>query len=179
MDNTEPSIKPVESGNDNETVDEDREGGIPDDDSDGYEEARDLHPNATPPPPPASFSSSSSRQPNLYVEMSNLSASLVNDQGMDEFKGSSEGGASSVAHSSRGINRSHRERQLVHALGPEGAAAPRSALNQKAVAVIRRVQSKLTGRDFDNETLDVSAQVQRLIDQATSHENLCQCYIGW
>ncbi|CCI39855.1 unnamed protein product [Albugo candida] len=78
-------------------------------------------------------------------------------------------------------NRSHRERELVNALGPEGAAAPREALNEKAVAVIRRVQAKLTGRDFEGEgdILDVGAQVQRLIDQATSHENLCQCYIGW
>lgn len=87
--------------------------------------------------------------------------------------------SSSLAKSGVRANRSHRERELVHALGPEGAAAPPEALNQKAVAVIRRVQSKLTGRDFDNEMLDVSAQVQRLINQATSHENLCQCYIGW
>lgn len=81
-------------------------------------------------------------------------------------------------------NRTHRERELVHALGPEGTGAPREALNEKAVAVIRRVQAKLTGRDFelgvmDDQPLDVRAQVQRLIHQATSHENLCQCYIGW
>ncbi|CAI5702043.1 unnamed protein product [Peronospora effusa] len=79
-------------------------------------------------------------------------------------------------------NRSVRERELLNALGPEGIAAPRVALNEKAVAVIRRVQAKLSGRDFEGdggEPLDVSAQVQRLISQATSHENLCQCYIGW
>ena len=35
------------------------------------------------------------------------------------------------------------------------------------------------GRDFANTTLDVQFQVQRLILQATSIENLCQCYIGW
>jgi FKBP12-rapamycin complex-associated protein len=52
-------------------------------------------------------------------------------------------------------------------------------LNERALQVINRVSKKLTGRDFSNETLDVPAQVQRLIDQATSHENLCQCYIGW
>ena len=81
-------------------------------------------------------------------------------------------------HASRSI----RERELLSALGPEGIAAPRVALNEKAVAVIRRVQAKLSGRDFEGdggEPLDVSAQVQRLISQATSHENLCQCYIGW
>jgi len=52
-------------------------------------------------------------------------------------------------------------------------------LNERALTVINRVSKKLTGRDFSNETLDVPAQVQRLIDQATSHENLCQCWVGW
>lgn len=52
-------------------------------------------------------------------------------------------------------------------------------LNERALQVINRVSKKLTGRDFSNENLDVPQQVQRLIDQATSHENLCQCYIGW
>lgn len=52
-------------------------------------------------------------------------------------------------------------------------------LNERALTVINRVSKKLTGRDFSNETLDVPAQVQRLVDQATSHENLCQCWVGW
>lgn len=38
----------------------------------------------------------------------------------------------------------------------------------------------IVGRDFSHdETLDVPTQVELLIKQATSHENLCQCYIGW
>jgi FKBP12-rapamycin complex-associated protein len=53
-------------------------------------------------------------------------------------------------------------------------------LNSKALDVILRVSNKLTGRDFRaNYTLTVEAQVQRLIQQATAIENLCQCYIGW
>ena len=32
---------------------------------------------------------------------------------------------------------------------------------------------------FFQESLEVCEQVERLITQATSHENLCQCYIGW
>ena len=57
---------------------------------------------------------------------------------------------------------------------------PTEAKNKKAVAVVLRVRDKLTGRDFDpNITLDVNQQVDLLIKQATSHENLCQCYIGW
>ncbi|CAL4086221.1 unnamed protein product, partial [Meganyctiphanes norvegica] len=54
------------------------------------------------------------------------------------------------------------------------------ALNKKAVAIVNRVRDKLTGRDFSHEeSLDVHKQVELLIAQATSHENLCQCYIGW
>lgn len=54
------------------------------------------------------------------------------------------------------------------------------ALNQRALAVVDRVQQKLTGRDFKpKEMLDVREQVQRLIVQATSVENLCQTFIGW
>lgn len=55
-------------------------------------------------------------------------------------------------------------------------------LNRRAIQVINRVSKKLTGKDFgsdDQPPLDVPEQVQRLIHQARSHENLCQCYIGW
>ncbi|KAI9091315.1 armadillo-type protein [Phlyctochytrium arcticum] len=54
------------------------------------------------------------------------------------------------------------------------------ALNTRALSVINRVSNKLTGKDFKaQQTLDVRNQVHRLILQATSLENLCQCYIGW
>ena len=54
------------------------------------------------------------------------------------------------------------------------------ALNEKAVKIVQRVRDKLTGRDFSKEeSVDVKTQVDLLIQQATSHENLCQCYIGW
>jgi len=54
------------------------------------------------------------------------------------------------------------------------------ALNEKAVAVTVRIVNKLTGRDFErNEVLEVPQQVQRLIEEATSSEYLCQLYVGW
>lgn len=66
------------------------------------------------------------------------------------------------------------------------------ALNTKALAVIKRVQNKLTGKDFIPTTgqgmpkqpstsapLPTSSQVDKLINQAMAIENLCQCYIGW
>lgn len=52
-------------------------------------------------------------------------------------------------------------------------------LNAKAVAIIGRVESKLTGRDFGEAVLDGQQQVDQLIRQATSAMNLSQCYIGW
>jgi FKBP12-rapamycin complex-associated protein len=61
---------------------------------------------------------------------------------------------------------------------PSAEAMP-EILNKRALQVIKRVSNKLTGRDFGNETLNIPEQVQRLIGQSTSHENLCQCYIGW
>jgi FKBP12-rapamycin complex-associated protein len=46
--------------------------------------------------------------------------------------------------------------------------------------VYSRVQKKLTGRDFDaNVELTVKDQVQKLIEQATAMENLCQSFLGW
>lgn len=74
-------------------------------------------------------------------------------------------------------------------------------LNERAVSVMRRMAAKLTGRDggavtgvpgapasaaaaaaaavADGPADSVEAQVQRLISEAMSHENLCQSYIGW
>ncbi|XP_048736860.2 serine/threonine-protein kinase mTOR-like [Ostrea edulis] len=53
-------------------------------------------------------------------------------------------------------------------------------INKKALSIINRVRDKLTGRDFSSgDAIDVPTQVELLIKQATSHENLCQCYIGW
>ncbi|KAI9736363.1 MAG: phosphatidylinositol kinase- protein kinase tor1 [Cirrosporium novae-zelandiae] len=56
----------------------------------------------------------------------------------------------------------------------------REVRNERALQVLARVREKLTGRDFKpNEKLSVSEQVDKLIAQAVSTENLCQHYIGW
>lgn len=61
-----------------------------------------------------------------------------------------------------------------------GDSSQPEAVNKKALAIITRVREKLTGRDFSNdETLTVQRQVDLLIQQSTSNENLCQSYIGW
>ncbi|KAJ1680336.1 phosphatidylinositol kinase- protein kinase tor1 [Spiromyces aspiralis] len=52
--------------------------------------------------------------------------------------------------------------------------------NPRAIAIVERISNKLTGHDFDpNVTLEIPAQVEKLIREATSIENLCQCFYGW
>ncbi|CAL2279479.1 unnamed protein product [Prunus armeniaca] len=100
--------------------------------------------------------------------------------------------------------RGARERELLQAVNQLGDA--NEVLNERAVVVMARMSNKLTGRDFsacssvasssvqhvvDHSTLisgdsrevdhglSFKLQVQKLIIQATSHENLCQNYVGW
>lgn len=52
--------------------------------------------------------------------------------------------------------------------------------NARATLVLKRIADKLTGNDFPRcQELSVPDQVDKLIQQATSVENLCQHYIGW
>ncbi|CAL9728832.1 serine/threonine-protein kinase Tor2p [Monosporozyma unispora] len=56
----------------------------------------------------------------------------------------------------------------------------RKLKNARATLVLRRINDKLSGNDIPHLTnLDVPEQVDKLIQQATSIENLCQHYIGW
>jgi serine/threonine-protein kinase mTOR len=89
--------------------------------------------------------------------------------------------------------------QAVNQLGDAN-----EVLNERAVAVMARMSHKLTGRDFSSGSaragnsiqhgsdhlgsgdardvepgLSVKVQVQKLVLQATSHENLCQNYVGY
>ncbi|KAJ7542470.1 hypothetical protein O6H91_10G108000 [Diphasiastrum complanatum] len=102
--------------------------------------------------------------------------------------------------------RGAQERELLQAVGQLGDA--NEVLNERAIAVMDRMKNKLTGRDFptgsvlaaasgqsatrnglalqadryvvdDTRDNPIQLQVQKLIAQATSHENLCQSYIGW
>ncbi|XP_059653076.1 serine/threonine-protein kinase TOR-like isoform X1 [Cornus florida] len=99
--------------------------------------------------------------------------------------------------------RGARERELLQAVNQLGDA--NEVLNERAVVVMARMSNKLTGRDFstssvptssiqhaiDHSTLisgdtrevdhgsSVKLQVQKLILQARSHENLCQNFVGW
>lgn len=81
-----------------------------------------------------------------------------------------------------------RRRPAIADRAPALAAAGDASevLNERAMTVMRRMTDKLMGRDHivegssaAAECDSVPAQVQRLIAQAISHENLCQSYIGW
>jgi hypothetical protein len=58
-------------------------------------------------------------------------------------------------------------------------------INERGLRVLQRVLDKLTGLDFAPAAdgpavaLDVPEQIDRLIKQATSNENLCVCFFGW
>lgn len=71
----------------------------------------------------------------------------------------------------------YRQSMITHVALAEAGA--QGAGLDKALNVVERVSAKLRGKDFGSQALDVPAQVQLLIDQATSHENLCQLFGGW
>ncbi|KAI3919103.1 hypothetical protein MKW98_016656 [Papaver atlanticum] len=86
--------------------------------------------------------------------------------------------------------RGAREKELLQAVNQLDDA--NGVLIERAKVVMSRMSNKLTGRDFSTSAtmtpgdagevehgLSVKLQVQKLIIQATSHENLCQNYVGW
>lgn len=53
-------------------------------------------------------------------------------------------------------------------------------LNKKALIAVNRIKAKLLGNDFKNRSyLGVKDQVDLLIREATSHENISQVWLGW
>lgn len=120
----------------------------------------------------------------IYTEMQNMAANHALDSRIASIAANPTAQSlavhQSLAHSR--VERSVRQRELHSMLTGEAGAAREVALNEKALRVIQRVEDKLTGTDFvdcEGQPLPVPDQVQRLIVQATSTENLCQHYIGW
>ena len=53
-------------------------------------------------------------------------------------------------------------------------------LNKAAQNVLKRINEKLNGTDFNNTIpLEVPEQINKLIKQAVDDENLCQLFLGW
>ncbi|KAL3827494.1 hypothetical protein ACHAXA_003763 [Cyclostephanos tholiformis] len=135
---------------------------------------------------------SHARSLQMYSEMRALAANISISSRIASIAGDGAADAAiergSMARSR--IDKSVRQRELLSVLNAGGGGgistvANEGLLNERALKVIRRVQDKLTGTDFsfsseeDGEPLDVQDQVQRLIVQATSSENLSQLFIGW
>lgn len=125
---------------------------------------------------------SRARSLQMYANIQNLAANLTTDSRIASIAGERSEQLSAEGSLARSrIERSMKQRELMSMLRGNDGAAHEEALNERALKVIRRVQDKLTGTDFPEcqEPLDVPDQVQRLIVQATSSENLCQLFIGW
>lgn len=135
-------------------------------------------------PKEAAMSATRARSLQMYSNIQTWAANLSTDNRIASITGGEgkEQVAASGSIARSRMERSMRQRELLSIL--EDGLAHEEVLNEKALKVVRRVQDKLTGTDFpdranDLEPLDVSDQVQRLIVQATSVENLCQLFIGW
>ena len=122
----------------------------------------------------------------MYSEMRAMAANLSTSSRLASITGGTVDSAFGQGSTARSrIDKSVRQGELLSVLDGDTDAANEEALNERAVKVIRRVQDKLAGTDFHSpeeeevEPLDVQDQVQRLIVQATSSENLCQLFIGW
>jgi phosphatidylinositol kinase/protein kinase (PI-3 family) len=134
----------------------------------------------------AAMSATRARSLQMYSNIQTWAANLSTDSRIASVSGNerSEQVAASGSIARSRVERSMRQRELLSLLEGDDGLAHEEALNEKALKVIRRVQDKLTGTDFpdraeNGEPLDVVEQVQRLIVQATSVENLCQLFIGW
>jgi len=64
--------------------------------------------------------------------------------------------------------------------GPVGASSSSvSTRNIHAVNIVKRVKEKLEGLDGTSQPMSISQQVDWVIKEATSTDNLCKMYEGW
>ena len=114
----------------------------------------------------------------LHIQMSNIASSL--SQQSPTMRAS----ASVSRRSIRQLSRAQQADIANTNSATTGAEIDnQDELSEKAVKVIRRVMDKLTGLDYcdvqQHTALDVPKQVDRLITDAMSHENLCRSFVGW
>ncbi|XP_059647736.1 uncharacterized protein LOC132294033 [Cornus florida] len=77
------------------------------------------------------------------------------------------------------VNVEDENRETPHPATDAGSRKTRGR-NAYAMSVLRRVEMKLDGRDIaDNRAMSIGEQVDYLLKQATSVDNLCNMYEGW
>ena len=71
------------------------------------------------------------------------------------------------------------ERQIFN-IYEENDEIESEELNKIAKMVLERINNKLSGTDFYPDIVyEVKEQVDKLINEAISYENLAQSYLGW
>ncbi|KAL3924906.1 MAG: hypothetical protein SGILL_000755 [Bacillariaceae sp.] len=129
------------------------------------------------------ISATRARSLQMYSNIQTWAANLGADDRISSITGGDGNPVSGSIARSRVVQRSLRQREVLSLLKGDHGLEAEETLNEKALKVIRRVQDKLNGTDFEDveagEPLDVVNQVQRLTVQATSVENLSQLFIGW
>jgi FKBP12-rapamycin complex-associated protein len=92
----------------------------------------------------------------------------------------SESGSDEEADPEKGETAKAAKGGAVGAANADEAEGTGEQLNERAITVIARISNKLTGRDYNpDEELKTNTQVDFLIRQAMSQENLAQAYVGW
>lgn len=102
---------------------------------------------------------------------------------------------SNVLHTSMSTTNSGSDYLGDESASMESIQLPQQELTDRAVTVVQRVLDKLTGMDFQDhlqqtastssaaaashKPLAISEQIDRLINEATSNDNLSTCYMGW
>ena len=133
----------------------------------------------------SAFSAAHAKSLQMYSSMQAMAADLSASSRIASITGGNVQSIAAEGSLARSrLDRSLKQREVLSLIECEEGTANEEALNEKALKVIRRVQDKLAGTDFqgpseEGDPLDVHDQVQRLILQATSSENLCQLFIGW
>jgi hypothetical protein len=138
---------------------------------------------------PQLHSTSHAKSLHMYSEIKSLAANLSMSSRIASItgEGASDGVIEKGSLALSRIDKSIRQQKLLSVLdGGDSGVEIEGVLNERALKVIRRVQDKLTGTDFNSslledvgKPLDVQDQVHRLILQATSSENLSQLFVGW
>ena len=117
----------------------------------------------------------------IYSHMQSLAANLTTSSRIASI---TEGNTSKASVMGGSIASSRLDKSIRQREPGDDIDAKEEELNEKAVKVIQRVQDKLSGTDFPGpdgfvEQISVEEQVELLIAQASSSENLCQLFIGW
>ena len=104
-----------------------------------------------------------------------LKDSINNEKKISELKNEQE-----EEKENEDKKRMEDDERLIFNLFEENDEIESEELNKIAKMVLDRIKDKLSGKDIHPDFIyDSQVQVDKLIAQATSFENLAQSYLGW